>query len=209
MPAIVVVVDGIKPVLETLRMFEPTVYKRIQKDIANRGKFIVTKVKQEFPVQPWEATNPVNWTLYGRTKRGRKPEGTAGASFPRYRISDVRKGVAVRVGGRKRRDGTYPIMTIRQTNAGGVIYDLAKNNRTAGKESFVRNLNATGKPSRVMWPTVLKNKKSVEVGVMKIVNEVEKQFSAQIARESLRRQNQSIQASKQVRNALGQFGKMR
>lgn len=205
----VIAVEGIKPVLETLRMVEPEMYKRIQKEIAGTAEFIVQDVRSKFPVQPWKSSKPINWMLYGRTKAGKRPEGQSGAEFPRYKIEDVRKGVKAKVGGRKnRKTGTYPILTIQQKNAGGMIYDLANETRTTGKEQFVKNLQSMGSPSRVMYPTVEKhNKSKVVVEVEKIVERVEKQFEHQIAMEARRRANASINASKQTRNALGQFSK--
>lgn len=203
-----VAVEGIKPTLEVLRLLEPDLYKTVQKEIADTAQFLVVQVKNKFPTEPWDSAKPINWTRYGRTKRGKKPNNDTGASFPRYVIADVRKGVKAKVGGRKNRTtGTYPILTIQQTNAGGMIYDLATNSRTKGKEQFVKNLNNMGSPSRVMWPTVTKYKQNVHADVMKIVERVEKQFETQIELETKRRADASIRASKQTRNALGQFGK--
>jgi hypothetical protein len=202
-----VAVENIRPVLETLRLWEPTMYKAVQKDIKDTAYFVVANTAHAFPAQPWTSRRGVNWTKYGRTQRGRRPKGGAGAEFPRYKLSDVRKGVDAKVGGRKRRDGSYPIVTIRQKNAGGQIYDLALNNQKLGKESFVRNLNAMKAPSRVMWPTVLKYKPRLEKKVEIIIKRVEREFSLQIAMEAQRRANLSISASRQSRNALGQFGK--
>jgi hypothetical protein len=203
-----IAVQNVKPVLEALRMLEPTLYKTIQKEIVSEGNFVAEEIKFKFPKEPWESRRGVNWTKYGRTQRGRKPEGATGAAFPRYRLSDVRKGVRSKAGGRKRRDGSYPILTIQQRNAAGVIFDLATINRTVGKDSFVRNLNKVGSPSRIMWPTVLRHKKRLDYKINKIVEKVEKQFKLEIRMESMRRQNASIRASRQARNALGQFGRM-
>jgi hypothetical protein len=203
-----IAVQNVKPVLETLRMLEPTLYKTIQKEIVSEGNFIVEEIKFKFPKEPWESRRGVNWTKYGRTQRGRKPKGATGSAFPRYRINDVRKGVRAKAGGRKRRDGSYPILTIQQRNAAGVIFDLATLNRTIGKDSFVRNLNKVSSPSRVMYPTVLRHKKRLDYKINRIVEKVEKEFQLEIRMESTRRQNASIRASRQARNALGQFGRM-
>jgi hypothetical protein len=208
LPVNTVAVYGIKPTLEVLRLVEPDLYKSVQKEIAGTAQFLVVQVKNKFPNEPWDSSKPINWTRYGRTRRGKKPDNDTGASFPRYKIADVRKGVKAKVGGRKNRTtGVYPILTIQQTNAGGMIYDLAKHSRTKGKESFVKNLKTMGEPSRVMWPTVEKYKSNVHSDVMRIVNRVQKQFETQIELESQRRANASIRASQQTRNALGQFGK--
>lgn len=208
LPVMNIAVYGVQPTLEVLRLLEPSMYKSVQTEIADTAQFLVVQVRNKFPTEPWDSAKPINWTRYGRTRRGKKPDNDVGASFPRYKISDVRKGVKAKVGGRKNRTtGTYPILTIQQTNAGGMIYDLAMNSRTRGKEQFIKNLRTSGSASRVMWPTVDKYKRNVHDEVMRIVRRVEKQFEHEIALETQRRANASIRAGQQTRNALGQFGK--
>lgn len=200
-------VHGVKPVLEVLRRIEPDLYKSVSKDIKNRAEPLRAVVAQGFPDRPWPSSKKIQWVEYGRTSRGRKPKDSAGASFPKYDGKKARRGVTVQVGGRKvRRTNSYPIVRIKQSDAGGQIYDLAKNNRTAGKESFVRNLYKGGSPSRVMWrrgkslyPAIVKDLKS-------IISKIEKEFTVQIEHESERRANQSRQAMSQGRNMFGRFG---
>ena len=122
----------------------------------------------------------------------------------------MKRGVTVQVGGRKvRRTNQYPILRIKQSDAAGSVFDLAKNQRGNGSigQQFVSNLNATGTPSRVMWKSTKKHYPLVEHKVMRIVDNIGNRFTAQIAHETERRNAQSIRASQQVRNALGRFGK--
>lgn len=208
----IVAVHGVQSTVQYLRRFEKEAYKKIKKELIKSAKPTVEAVKREFPKQPWDSKNGVNWTKYGRTERGRRPEGSSGAGFPRYQQSLVKQGVKADDGSRRRRsDGTYSILRIKQTYAAGVIYDLAKENRTAGKESFVKNLNKKkrGKPnSRVMWPTVQKHLPFLTKNVDHILKDLESQFSDEIAADSQRRLAQSRRASSATRNALGQFGKV-
>jgi hypothetical protein len=203
-------VHGIAPVLQALRQLEPETYKIIVADLKNNTNDLRLAVANDFPDKPWKSsTGNINWVKYGRTKRGRKMNDTAGADFPRWDSKKVKRGVTIQVGGRKvRRSNQYPILRIKQSDAAGSIYDLATKQRGAGSigQQFVKNLNAT-KPSRVMWKSTKKNYPLVENKVMRIVDNIGKRFTVQIANETAKRNKQSIQAASQTRNALGRFGK--
>jgi hypothetical protein len=204
-------VHGIAPVLESLRQLERETYKTIVDDLKNNTNDLRVAVANDFPDKPWKSrTGNINWTKYGRTTRGRKKNDTAGADFPRWNAGKVKRGVTVQVGGRKvRRTNSYPILRVRQSDAAGSIYDLAKTQRGAGKvgQQFVNNLNATSAPSRVMWKSVPKYYPLVEHKVDKILDDIGKRFTVQIANQTAKRNKQSMQASGQIRNALGRFGK--
>lgn len=204
-------VHGIKPVLESLRQLEPETYKQIVDDLKDNTNDLRVAVMNDFPDKPWDSsTGKINWEKYGRTQRGRRPKGAAGATFPRWQSAKVKRGVSIKVGGRKvRRTNSYPILRIVQSDGAGQIYDLAKNQQGAGSggRQFVANLNAKGKPSRVMWKSAAKNYPLVERKVERILDDIGKRFTAQIALETNKRNAQSIRASKQARTALGRFGK--
>lgn len=197
--------------MQYLRQFEKEAYADIKKQMIKRAKPTVDSVKREFPKDPWASSRGVQWSKYGRTERGRKSPDAAGASFPRYQHNKVKAGVKADDGSRRRRsDGTYTILRIKQTNSAGSIYDLAQNTQTSGKESFIKNLNSQkrGKPtSRVMWPTVKKHLPQITRDVDDILKVLERRFSAEIAADGERRLASSKRASGQARNILGQFGK--
>jgi hypothetical protein len=200
-------VHGVQPVLQTLRRIEPELYKLVVKDLKDKAEPLRARVAQGFPDEPWTSTNPVQWTLYGRTTNKRNKNGT-GAKFPRYNASKARRGVTVRVGGKKvRRTNSYPIMRVVQSNAGGQVYDLSKENKKSGRESFVDNLNKSGEPSRVMWKRVRQFMPLVENDIEKAIDKIMDRFSVEIAHETDRRNQASLRASKQARNVLGQFRK--
>ena len=200
-------VHGVAPVLEALKHFEPELYKQITKEIKSTAKPLRDKVAAGYPDEPWQSRRGVQWTLYGRTARGKSPDGT-GAQFPKYNGAKARRSVTTVVGGRKvRRTNSYPIMKLRQNDAGGSIYDLSKNTRTNKKESFVNNLNKNGEPSRVMWKRTRQYMPMVESSLNNIVDGIANRFTAEIAAETHRRNQASIRASQQTRNVLGQFGK--
>lgn len=204
-------VHGIAPVLQTLQQLERDTYKMIVADLKNATNDLRVAVMNDFPDKPWKSSKAINWEKYGRTQRGRKKPSAAGASFPRWQSSKVKRGVSIKVGGRKvRRTDSYPILRVVQSDAAGSIYDLATNQRGEGfiGKQFVANLNKESKPSRVMWKSVPKHLPLVEHKIDKIIDDIGKRFTVQIAHETDRRNAQSIRASKQARTALGRFGKM-
>ena len=205
-------VHGVAPVLESLRQLERETYKIIVADLKNQTNDLRLAVANDFPDKPWKSsTGKINWIKYGRTSRGRKMNDTAGADFPKWQSSKVKRGVQVKVGGRKvRRTNSYPILRVVQSDAAGSIWDLAKTQRGDGNigKQFVNNLNSTGSPSRVMWKSVPKYYPLVEHKVEKILDAVGKMFTVQIAQETSKRNAQSIRASQQARTALGRFGKI-
>lgn len=208
----IVAVHGVDATLSYLRRFEKDLFKTIRKDLVASAQPLVRVVAQEFPKEPWQSSNGVNWTKYGRTQRGRKSRNAAGASFPRYQQHKVRRSVKADTGSSRRRsDGTYTILRIKQTDAAGSVYDLAKNQRTVipDRSSFVKNLKKAkrGQPnSRVMWPTVEKNRMMIEQDVQKVLKRIESRFSAEIAADTMRRSAASARALSQARTALGRFG---
>jgi hypothetical protein len=205
-------VHGVAPVLESLRQLERETYKIIVADLKNQTNDLRLAVANDFPDKPWKSsTGKINWIKYGRTSRGRKMNNTAGADFPRWNAAKVKRGLQVKVGGRKvRRTNSYPILRVVQSDAAGSIWDLAKTQRGDGKigQQFVKNLNSTGSPSRVMWKAVPKYYPLVEHKVAKILDDIGKRFTVQIAQQTSKRNAQSIRASQQARTALGRFGKI-
>lgn len=200
-------VHGVAPVLQALKQLEPDLYKQISQEIKSTAKPLRDAVAAGFPDDPWQSRRGVQWTKYGRTTRGVSVDGS-GSKFPKYDGKKARKGVTVVVGGRKvRRTNSYPIIRLRQGDAGGSIYDLAKNNRTTNKQSFVNNLNKTGEPSRVMWRRTRQFLPLVENNLERIIDGITKRFTVEIAAETDRRNQASVRASQQTRNVLGQFGK--
>lgn len=202
-------VHGVAPVLQALKQLEPQLYKQIVEQLKDDTNDLRLAVAGQFPEKPWKSsTGVINWTRYGRKQRGRKKTGTGGASFPRWEAGKVKRGVTVQVGGRKvRRTNSYPILRVKQSDAAGSIFDLAKNANTDAGVKFVNNLKSEGTPSRVMWKSVEKFYPMVEGKVMRTINAITNQMTAEIAAETTKRNTQSIRASQQVRTALGRFGK--
>ena len=202
-------VHGVAPVLQALRQLEPELYKGIVAQLKDDTNDLRMAVANQFPDKPWQSsTGVINWTRYGRKKRGRRPNGEGGANFPRWEAKKVKRGVSVQVGGRKvRRTNSYPILRVKQSDAAGSVFDLAKNGNSDAGMQFVNNLKSAGTPSRVMWKSVEKFYPLVQAKVMRTINAITNSMTAEIAAETHKRNAQSIRASQQVRTALGRFGK--
>lgn len=195
-------VYGVKSTLEYLRRFEPAAYKQVTTNIRNVAEPVRAAVAQTFPA----SSGLRNWDRYGHlTKQKQKTtRGPSGYTFPRYKITQVRKGVKTQVGGRKiRSTNTYPILRIKQTDGAGQIFDLAAEGHSSSGQAFVGKI--AGKASRVMWPTVKKKMPLITNDITKTMREVEKQFTAEIAVDMDRRAKLSNAAKRQVRDALGKF----
>lgn len=203
-------VHGVKSTLQYLRRFEPEVYQQITKDMRRIAAPLRAQVAKEFPTHSGvqRSDGRRQWELYGHSskQKQRSERGSTGYTFPRYDATQVRKGVKTQVGGRKNRiTQTYPILRIKQTDGAGVIYDMAAQGDSQAGRAFVGQLR--GRPSRVMWPTVRKGLKTILPEINKVVAEVERRFTAEIAADVDRRAAQSARASQQVRTALGRFGR--
>jgi hypothetical protein len=198
-------VHGVAPVLQALRQLEPEMYKQIVDQLKTDTNDLRLAVAGSFPDKPWQSsTGVINWTRYGRKKRGRKTKGEGGASFPKWEAGKVKRGVTVQVGGRKiRRKNEYPILRVKQSDAAGAIYDLANKSDSDAGAKFVSNLQ--GDPSRVMWPSVKRFYPLVQTKVERTLDVIGKRFTHEIALSTERSNAQSIRAMKQSRNILGQF----
>lgn len=194
-------VYGVQPVLQVLRRLDPELHKQLVTELKTKSEPVRRFVEQGYPTKPM-----TNWTLYGRTARGRKMPNTAGATFPRYQIDKVRKGVQVRVGGRRNRvNNTYPILAFIQKDAAGQIYDLGAVAQSKAGTQFVANLDRGGKASRVMWKRVEQKYPDIENDIAQTIKKITDMFTDEIAYATQKRDAQSSRARRQGRSALGRF----
>jgi hypothetical protein len=102
----------------------------------------------------------------------------------------VRKGVKVafrggRVKGQDR--DVFPLLTLRQTNAAGAIFDIAGRSfpgrGAEGKErgaAMVAKLNESAQPSRGMWPAVERNMPAVTAALEDVVGKVSDRINREL-----------------------------
>lgn len=194
-------VYGVQPVLQVLRRLDPELHKQLVTELKTKSEPVRSFVAQGYPTKPM-----TNWTLYGRTARGKKMPDTAGPTFPRYQIDKVRQGVQVRVGGRRNRvTNMYPILAFIQKDAAGQIYDLGAEQQTKAGAQFIANLNKGGKASRVMWKRVEQKYPEIEDDIAQTIKKITDMFTDEIAHATQKRDAQSTRARRQGRSALGRF----
>lgn len=133
-------VDGVAETIKALGRVDPELKKQVVKNMKAAGapteEAARSLLPNARPLSGWDA-----W------KGG-------------YDVAAVRKGIRVAFRGSKVRGAhdpdKIPLLTLRQKNAGGAIFDMA-GRRSSGStpqgQVFVRMLNARGGPaSRYMWP---------------------------------------------------------
>lgn len=204
-------VFGVKSTLEYLRRFEPDAYKSVTRQMTATAKPLVKQTASLFPANPGlvRSNGVRQWNLYGHDhKRKQKSDkGESGYTFPRYDITQVRRGVKSKVGGRKNRTtNSYPILRIIQDNGAGQIFDLADEGHNSAGRAFVKAL--PGKRSRVMWRSIRRGMPLIQRDIMQALKEEEKRYSDKIAIDMDKRAKLSASSARQVRDALGRFGRM-
>lgn len=125
---------GVRETLRDLRRLEPEIYKATMKAAKQAAKPMQQAAQAAIPSGP---------PLSGFDHQGRT--GWSGKS----------RRVAVKWGGRKR-GNTWPLLSLRLTNAAGEIFDMAgKGNGGDSRQGQALIENLTGRytrPSRAMWP---------------------------------------------------------
>jgi len=99
----------------------------------------------------------------------------------------ARKGikVAFRAGKVKGKSGDhFPLLSLRQTNPGGAIYDIAgrtfpgkRSEGAARGAAMVSKLNTFGTASRTLWPAVESNFGAVEEALVLAINNMSSELS--------------------------------
>jgi hypothetical protein len=188
-------VHGLAETLKELHYLDRSLYTQIAKDIKGSADKLVADARNEFPVKP-----PIgNWHI--------TPERRGASRFPYWDGSKVRSRVTAKVGGRKNRQGEFPILRIVQRDAGGTVMDMA--GTASSNIPLVKALNTAGyeRPSRVMWKKINEGYPDVFANINSAVNKVEKLVTSRLAGGAVsQRALQSERASRQSRNDRGQFG---
>ena len=170
---ITVVFYGYNDFKKLLKEFDPELRKAMDKEIRDSLKPLARRAQGIVPSAPLS-----NWT--------KPPEHPGDKSWKGYRVWDpenVRKGIVVRQGGkRKRGSSTVSMWRFANRNSAGSIYELAgraSSGKTPQGRAFIRNLNAAqGKASRLIWRVWSKEnaENKIENHVFKTVNEYERKL---------------------------------
>lgn len=163
-------VNGLAQALKTLQTLDPELRKEVVKGMKKAASPLEAAARSLVP-----ATKPLtNWYNW----RGGWDQ------------AQVRKGIKVAFrGGRVRgqeRD-VFPLLTLRQTNAGGAIYDIAgrsfpgrRSEGAARGRAMVDKLAQNGAPSRTMWPAVERNMDTVTGALEDVIQTVSNRITREL-----------------------------
>jgi hypothetical protein len=165
-------VTGLAEALKTLQKVDPELRKEVIKGMKVATSPLEAAARSLVP----EARPLTNW--YG-WKGG-------------YQASAVRKGIKVAFRGGKVRGqdrDVFPLLTLRQTNAAGAIFDIAGRSFPGrGAEggargaAMVAKLNETANPSRSMWPAVERNMPVVMQALEGVIDTVSGRINKELSR---------------------------
>lgn len=177
-------IENVKETLKQLNDYDKVYRREVTKRIKGAGAEIVTTARQMIGEAP-----PLSGMVRGKLIKGREVYWTN---------RTAKAGIKIKVGRRAGRGGTvqfkdtfdaennpreshsvsfaarpYQLMVAQQTDAAGAIYDHA--GAKTKNTNFVNNLNVeVGTQPRAIDLAVEKNRKTVEVAVVAIVDEVVK-----------------------------------
>jgi len=161
-------VNGLADTLKVLRRVDPELRKTTIRRMKLAAKPMQAEAKKLFP----DASPLSGWGSWtGRSgNRITGPEGYDGGI--------VRKGVKVAFKGNVKRgsqSNVIPLLTLRQTSAAGVIFDIAgrksSGNSPSGRAMIAR-LDRFAPASRVMWPTAERHMPEVVQGVRSAIDDM-------------------------------------
>jgi hypothetical protein len=177
-------IENVKETLKQLNDYDKVYRREVTKRIKGAGAEIVSTARQMIGEAP-----PLSGMVRGKLIKGREVYWTN---------RTAKAGIKIKVGRRAGRGGTvqfkdtfdaennpreshsvsfaarpYQLMLAQQTDAAGAIYDHA--GAKTKNTNFVNNLNVeVGTQPRAIDPAVEKNRRTVEVAVVAIVDEVVK-----------------------------------
>lgn len=161
--------NGLAATFKALRHVDPELRKQTMREMKKAAVPMVATARSLFPT----ASPLRNW---GNWRGG-------------YDVSRVRSGVKVSFKGTRARDrDVIPLLTMRQVNPAGVIYDMAgraggKGRRSEGAErgrQMIGKLNRSAFPSRAMWPAAEKHLPRVQADVVKAIEAMTDQINKEL-----------------------------
>ena len=149
-------VNGLADTLKVLRRIDPELRKTTVRRMKLAAKPMQAEAKKLFP----DASPLSGW---GNWRGG-------------YDGRTVKRNVKVAFKGSKARNSdTIPLLTLRQTSAAGVIFDIAgrksSGNSPSGRAMIAR-LDRFAPASRVMWPTAERHMPEVVQGVRSAIDDM-------------------------------------
>jgi hypothetical protein len=165
-------VEGLAEALKTLQTIDPELRKEVIKGMKVAASPLEAAARALVP----DSRPLTNW--YG-WKGGWEP-------------STVKKGIKVAFrGGRVRgqNQDVFPLLTLRQTNAAGAIFDIAGRSFPgrgaeggARGRAMVNKLDETARPSRSMWPAAERQMPAVNTALEGVIQTVSDRINKELGR---------------------------
>lgn len=171
-------VRNLKQTLETLKKFEPELYKEVRKQIRNDAKPMIQAAKSMIPQVPLSG-----WGVQAARQqdiKGRKTLRTA-SGFPVFNPASAKRGVTVSIKNKKRKGygGKWLAVAMVQNDAAGMIFDYAR--RSTNQNKFPNALNTRHPdPSRYMWKAAEQNLGAVNASMRDSIRQAEKKINRQL-----------------------------
>lgn len=154
-------VIGLKEALADLKRVEPTIRKELTRSIKGDAAPLVNAARELVPVGA-----PLSGMRTGKFAWSAK----------------ARSGIGIKMGGRAR-GNEYTILSLRQNNAAGQIFDMSgkKGGRSKRGEAFIANLTARyGRASRSMWPAAERELPAVAEAVQATIEDALKEINRKL-----------------------------
>lgn len=174
---------SIAETVSEMKQISPQLYKEIRGKIKSSADSILAMARSSYPNNPTGA------------ERNGKPTWSAGGRMG-YSLPKLKKGVVASLGGNyDPRTNIQRVLSIRQNDVAGAVYDMAgksnkftdktkkdrlKRKRVAGQgAAFVKSLS--GAPSRVMYPAVDAKRATVEANIKAAAVEMYRKVNPKLA----------------------------
>jgi hypothetical protein len=130
---------GVRETLSALKKLDPELRRQTVREIKKPARPILADAKARVPESPMSG-----WRSGERVR------------FPTW--NTPAKGLRLAFGGRaKVKRSQWPLLSLKNTDPGGALFDLAGKrggNGSPQSQQFLRNVARFGRPSRVVWPAV-------------------------------------------------------
>ena len=172
-------IRGLEETLRVLKQIDPELYKESRKRIKNDAKPMIQAAKDKLPDVPMSGWGVSRARM--QDIKGRKTLRT-GSGFPVYNPVSAKRGVILSIRNKRRKGygGRSLLVAMVQNDAGGMIFDYAR--QSSNNNLFVKGLNSRNpKPSRYMWKAAEENMGSVNASLRASIRDVEKTINRRLS----------------------------
>ena len=175
-------VQNVAQAFRVLSKIDPELRKATIKDLKSAARPLEEAARALVP----DSSPLRNWGQWEKNREGGSGPGP-------WDTSKVKSGikVAFRSGvPRGSRSDTIPILTLRQMNGPGAIYDMAgragglgrRSEKASRGQQMIAKLDTRATPSRSLWPAVENNFQHVEAGLTQAVETMSNELNKLIER---------------------------